>query len=295
VYQNITPFQILEHLNNRWCPLDVKAKKALKNTYYTKWDGSEHLTTFGKRLNDDQCALVRSNVTIADEDTLQFYLEQMYDSNHFEKSEMLDWEKKPTIIKTNYDDTKDYFEALVKATNTYVQNAGGGTAGRNKYESANNMADIGDGIREYITNLASTAADGATQEQAANTMSKTNQFDAMAAQIKALTDTVAKLVASKENIDVNADGGGEKKRDRKSRHPQATKLRNMGAYCHSHGFHPVGADHNSTTCSWKKAEHKTDATWGNRLGGDMYWPTAKRVAIEQQEHPTWKGKAAPTI
>jgi hypothetical protein len=27
-YQNITPFQILEHLNDRWCPLDVKAKKS---------------------------------------------------------------------------------------------------------------------------------------------------------------------------------------------------------------------------------------------------------------------------
>jgi hypothetical protein len=29
-YRNITAFQILEHLNNRWCPLDVKAKKELK-------------------------------------------------------------------------------------------------------------------------------------------------------------------------------------------------------------------------------------------------------------------------
>jgi hypothetical protein len=38
-YRNITPFQILEHLNDRWCPLNVKAKKALKDTYYTKWDG----------------------------------------------------------------------------------------------------------------------------------------------------------------------------------------------------------------------------------------------------------------
>jgi hypothetical protein len=35
-YQNVTPFQILEHLINRWCPLDVKAKKALKDAYYTK-------------------------------------------------------------------------------------------------------------------------------------------------------------------------------------------------------------------------------------------------------------------
>jgi hypothetical protein len=30
-YQNDTPFQILEHLNDHWCPLDVKAKKALKD------------------------------------------------------------------------------------------------------------------------------------------------------------------------------------------------------------------------------------------------------------------------
>jgi hypothetical protein len=57
-YCNITPFQILKHLNKRWCPLDVQAKKVLKMEYYTKWDADEHLTAFGKRLNDDQCALV---------------------------------------------------------------------------------------------------------------------------------------------------------------------------------------------------------------------------------------------
>jgi len=124
-------------------------------------------------LDDNQRALVRSNVTISNEDKLQFYLEQMYDSNHFEKSKMMDWERKPTIIKSNYVDAKDYFEALVKATDTYAQNAGGGTAGRNKYESANNMADIGDEIQEYIANLASASAGGAAQEQAAKTMDKT--------------------------------------------------------------------------------------------------------------------------
>ena len=29
-YRNITPYQILDHLNDRWCPLDVQAKKTLK-------------------------------------------------------------------------------------------------------------------------------------------------------------------------------------------------------------------------------------------------------------------------
>ncbi len=98
-YQNVTPFQILEHLNDRWCSLDVKAKKALKDTYHTKWDGNEHLTTFSKRLDDDQQALIRSDVMIADEDKLQFYLKQMYDSNHFDKNNMLEWEKQPNATK----------------------------------------------------------------------------------------------------------------------------------------------------------------------------------------------------
>jgi hypothetical protein len=123
---NVTPFQILEHLNDCWCPLGVKAKKALKDVYYTKWDGNKHLTTFGKRLDNDQRALIRSNVTIADKDKLQFYLEQMYDSNHFDKNKMLAWEKQPTATKTDYNAAKNYFKALVKATDTYKMNAGGG-------------------------------------------------------------------------------------------------------------------------------------------------------------------------
>jgi hypothetical protein len=84
-YCNPTPFQILEHLNNRWCPLHVKTKKALKDAYYTDWDGDDHLIAFGKRLDDNQCALVSSNITIADKDKLQLYLEEMHNSNHFNK------------------------------------------------------------------------------------------------------------------------------------------------------------------------------------------------------------------
>ncbi len=217
----------------------------------------------------------------------------MYDSNHFEKSKILDWEKKPSITKADYVAAKDYFEDLVKATDTYTPNAGGGTAGRNKYHSANHMADIGDEIREYIANLASASA-VAAQEQAANTMGKTNQLDAMAAQIKALIDAVTKLAAAKENKVPNAGGTGGKNGHYESRRPQMTKLWNMGAYCSSHGFHPVGVDHDSANCGWRKSEHKSEATWGNRLGGSTFWPSAKRVAVVQHDHPTWKGKAAPT-
>ncbi len=129
----------------------VKAKKELKTSYYTKWEHTiEHLTAFGKRLDDDQRALVRSDVTIADDDKLQFYLEEIYDSNRFDKQEMLTWERQPTATKTDFDLAKAHFEEIVNATDTYEQNAGGGTAGRNRYESATQMADIPDEIiKEY--------------------------------------------------------------------------------------------------------------------------------------------------
>jgi hypothetical protein len=53
-YRNITSFQILEHLNDCWCPLDIQAKKELRKAYYSKWDSNEHLTAFGKCLDDNQ-------------------------------------------------------------------------------------------------------------------------------------------------------------------------------------------------------------------------------------------------
>lgn len=95
VYCNCTPFQILEHLNQCWCPLDMQAKKKLCRNCYNKWDVDKH-------LNNDQLALVCSNIGISDEDKLQFYLEEIYDSNKFNKQDMLAWEKlssqKQTLI-----------------------------------------------------------------------------------------------------------------------------------------------------------------------------------------------------
>jgi hypothetical protein len=59
---------------------------------------------------------------------LQFYLKEIYDSNKFNKQDMLTWEQSSVIIKTNFDQTKAYFEKIVKATNIYKQNTGGNSA-----------------------------------------------------------------------------------------------------------------------------------------------------------------------
>jgi hypothetical protein len=93
-YRNTTPIQILEHLNSQWCPLNVHAKKNLCIAYYVEWDGKQHLTSFGKHLNDKQVHIKRFGITISDKDKLQFYLKQMYASKQFDKKEMTEWENK---------------------------------------------------------------------------------------------------------------------------------------------------------------------------------------------------------
>ena len=67
----------------------------------------------------------------------------------------------------------------------------------------------------------------------------------------------------------------------------------MGSYCHSHGFHPVGANHTSATCTRKRDNHKDSATWDDNLGGNKFWPKANRVKPDQQLHASYKDRSAP--
>jgi hypothetical protein len=197
---------------------------------------------------------------------------------------MLTWGRQPTATKTDFGLAKAHFEEIVNATDTYEQNAGGETAGRSRYESANQMADHGNEIREYIQQLASTSVANNATDTAANIQTM-NKLTTMEAEIKKLTATIASI-ATKINGNSNPNSNGENINpnsgaSKGSQGRPFKKLRNMGAYCSSHGFHSVGIKHDSVTCIYKKPEHKSEATWCNRLGGEMYWPNAKCVAVEQ--------------
>jgi hypothetical protein len=77
-YRNTIPIQILEHLDTRWCPLDVQARKLLKADFFANWDSTVmHLTAFGMKLNKEQARIDRLRVVISDKDKLQFYMEQI--------------------------------------------------------------------------------------------------------------------------------------------------------------------------------------------------------------------------
>jgi hypothetical protein len=251
------------------------------------------------KLDKEQSRLDRLGTVISDKDKLQFYLEQIYASNYFNKTEMVTWENKPIVIKDDYDQAKLYFKTLVRDFKTCTQNSGG----RAGYKSANQMTDMGDKIRKYIQEIASAtvANKEQTAELAANisdaTKAKDAQIDSITTQIKLLTNTVALLsqsIANKENNNGSGGGrggGGDSGSGGESREFRYT--RNMGGYCWSHGHHPAGAKQDSSTCTQKKDGHQDAATATNCKGGDKFRPIANRVRPSQQEHTSYKGKSAP--
>jgi hypothetical protein len=109
-YWNVLPQMILDHLNDRWCPLDVQARKQLCQNYYSPWSPEEHLTAFRMRLTNNQISLICSDITISDDDKLQFYLEQMYESNTFYKMEMMNWENQPAATKTDFNLAQEFLK-----------------------------------------------------------------------------------------------------------------------------------------------------------------------------------------
>ena len=117
----------------------------------------------------------------------------------------------------------------------------------------------------------------------------------MAAQLKSLANTIALLAKSEnpagENCDPNR--GCSHHGPCRGKYRQMTKLHNMGGYCWSHGFHLVGTTHDSKTCNFKKEGHRDDASYSNHLEGSTYWPITHCIAIEQQNHATWKNINKP--
>jgi hypothetical protein len=140
---------------------------------------------------------------------------------------MLTWEREPSATKTDFTLAKAHFEAIVKATDTYKQNAGGGTTGRNRYNSTNQMADYGDEIREYIQQLASAGAAKAT-DTAANIQTK-EKLTSMEAEIKQLTTTTALMTSKFNGENINPNKEEHSSSEQNSRRPQRKTLRNMVA------------------------------------------------------------------
>jgi hypothetical protein len=135
------------------------------------------------------------------------------------------------------------------------------------------VVDVGGKLHEYIQQIARAGA--TCSMESANNIQNNDKLAMMEAEIKKMTTTMAAMatiIGKKENRNPNCNAKLDGSKDQESPRPQTKKLRNIGDYCHSHGFCPVGV---------QKTGHKSALTWANWLGGDMFWPTIKQLATEQ--------------
>jgi hypothetical protein len=220
-----------------------------------------HLTDFGKRLDDKQICIKRFGINISNEDKLQFYLEQMYSCNQFDQTQITAWESKTKAIKTNWTETKQYFEGLVRDFEIYEQNSSG-TMGIGKYKSANQAtkAAKGNKLRHYIATIAAAAvAKDDKQDMITANICNTAQKKTgkMVMQLKLLSNAVATLTITlatrKNNGGGNVGSGGSSgsgSTGSSSGKKPWKKSRCMGGYCWSHGYHTSGDNHMSATCMY---------------------------------------------
>jgi len=313
-YETVAPIAFLEHLKTVWCRLDTSAIKEMKDAYYEEWDSDTHITKFISKLNKGEKALARDGIVITAEDKLQHFILQMYASNCFDEKQMMEWEKKPTADKT-WANATNYFKEIIREQETYAK-LSGRSSKRARYESAamarekinkksskeeETAADLGDEVREYIARLTSEKSEEREQlykaeqrhqhmaDQAAEMKremrTKDDQIAALTAQVATLTksiETLTRTITCMPAMQAVQDGGEkEKKRGGDRRAKGYTAARNIGGYCWSHGWDPVGENHTSGSCRWKKEGHKAGATGSNKMGRSTWQPKQSQYNKQQ--------------
>jgi len=302
-YNAVTPRELIKHIGKVWAPMDTKSKRELWKDYYQPWDVSEGvlLSTFTQALVDKRTKLQFHGITINDDERNEHFVAEMYSSNKFTAEDMKAWEEKDDADKDNWDIIVAYFSDKMTAMDIYLNNAGG--ADKATYDSTANvsedkLADLGDEIREFILTLQQSKindsnSNGTTISDTTSNVTD-SKHDAMSERMMKMEQMMEKMMtqmSGKQKQTTTTQG-----EDKDGGKARAFKCpRNMGGYCYSCGFHPVGPKHDSETCTRKKDRHVATATWTKRgEGGCMDWPVTAKVKPSQQDHTSYKGKSAPT-
>jgi rubrerythrin len=203
------------------------------------------------------------------------------------------WEENDEDDKNDWDFIVNYFSIKMVAINKYLQNNGDET----KYESAANvtqeeeLADVGEELQKYILTL-TQANEQQKQESAA--IVKDTKIDEMAEQMMKLETMMATLLTTLTAAPGKPKDGSKPKDDDNKNKFKWRYNRNMGGYCHSCGYHPIGRKHTSLTCGKKAEGHDDDATWTNHgTKGSKSWPSEKKVTDKDKEHESYKNKERP--
>ena len=149
---------------------------------------------------------------------------------------------------------------------------------------------MGDELREFILTLQQSNISNSTPatDTTANVKgAKDDKYDAMKVQMdkmRTMMKTMMTQMSAKPNKQTvtNDTATGEKKK-----YPFKYE-RNMGGYCYSCGFHPVGPKHDSTTCNRKKEGHVATAPAATSATA-----TTKGMAMAMAMGEGWRGRGLP--
>ena len=309
-FRAVTTLEILDHVAEKWAPMDPRAKKQIKDDYYRDWDvaSGQELSAFTKALDTKKDELVTHNITISEEEMKDHYVVNMYSSGIFSQATMTDWEGKTEAQKDDWVYMKKYFRQAMIATDTFTNNSN--AIDKTKYNSAGNvndenaLADMGDELRDFIANLTNAKEKEKENVPPASNSKEYDDMKKQIAELKTLMMNMNKNNNNNNNNNNNGGSGGDDKGDGKGKGRDRSKYlnekpmdrpRSMGVYCHSCGYHPVGENHTSANCPYKKPGHDDKATWTNRgTDGSKTWPREIRVREDQRNHATYKDKSAPT-
>ena len=147
--------------------MDTKAVTKMTAVFYEPWDQVMHVTNFTKQLTKQKIYLQIPGINISDKSKLQYYTEQMIDSNMFNKQDIMNWEDR---IKLKC------LQKLVASKEKYASVVGG-TANKARFESAarmdernNNKIRSNDRMCKYLgSGTAAATANAECMQEMTNT------------------------------------------------------------------------------------------------------------------------------
>jgi len=100
---------------------------------------------------------------------------------------------------------------------------------------------------------------------------KDDQILALTAQVATLTRSIETLKKTITCLPAMQQGGEQDNRRGGGRKEEKGAM-NLGGYCWSYGWGPVGHKHCSENCTRARDGHKTGATGDNKMGGSTWQP-----------------------
>ena len=135
-YKEVSIKDYFDHLNEYWCKMDTKPTQKMTKSFYEPWDQVMHVTKFAKLLDEQQEYLKSAGIEITDASKLQFYTEQIIDSQMFDKPIIIRWEERGIEGET-WEKARKFFEKMTRREEVYTSSIGG-TAKKTRFESSQN-------------------------------------------------------------------------------------------------------------------------------------------------------------